>query len=216
MENQESQKLALFKFSLVAPLVNNTYQAASKAQYFRDVAANAHALPNGKMVRFSSGTIKKWFLLYTNDGFDALIPKKRSDAGIPRALDENAIQKIYDIKEQFPYITGKLVYQKLLEEGCIKKTKTSMSSVFRYLRENNLKRSNVSPVERKAFEMEYANDCWQGDSSFGPVIKVDGLKRQTYLILLIDDASRIITHAEFFFNDNAVNMQATFKKGISK
>lgn len=64
--------------------------------------------------------------------------------------------------------------------------------------------------------MEFANDCWQSDTSHGPVIKVNGQKRQAYLITMLDDASRIIAHGEFFFNDNAVNMQTVFKKAILK
>jgi putative transposase len=216
MKDDKSQELALFKFSLIAPVVNNTYQTASKIQYFREVAAKTLTLPNGKQVRVSSNTIKKWYLLYKNNGIDGLIPKRRSDIGIPRTFDEKAINKIYDIKEQFPYITGKLVYQKLLEEGYIKRSTTSMSSVHRYLRENDLGRKSAAPVERKAYEMEFSNDCWQADTSVAAVIKVDGIKRQTYLILMMDDASRIITHGEFFFNDSAVNMQAVFKKSILK
>ena len=216
MKDDKLQELALFKFSLIAPVVNDTYQAASKIQYFREVAAKTHTLPNGNHVRVSSNTIKKWYLLYKNNGIDALIPKRRSDIGIPRTFDEIAIKKIYDIKAQFPYITGKLVYQKLLEEGYIKRSTTSISSVNRYLRENDLGRKSTSQVERKAYEMEFANDCWQADTSVAATIKVDGIKRKTHLVLVIDDASRVITHAEFFFNDNAVNMQKVFKKAVLK
>lgn len=214
--NEDIQELALFKFSLIAPVVNNTYAAISQMQYFRDVAAKTHVLPNGKNVQYSSSTIKKWLLNYKKGGFDSLTTKMRSDAGMPRVITNAAIAKIHDIKANFPYITGKLVYQKLVEEGYLKASKTSISSVHRYLRENNLKRNQMSPVERKAFEMEFANDCWQSDTSHGPVIKVDGQKRQTYLITMLDDASRIIAHGEFFFNDNAVNMQVVLKKAISK
>ncbi len=216
MKDDKLHELALFKFSLIAPVVNGTYQAASKMQYYREVASKIHTLPDGKQVRISSNTIKKWYLLYKNNGIDALIPKRRSDIGIPRTFDEKAINKIYDIKAQFPYITGKLVYQKLIEEGYIKQSTTSMSSVLRYLRENELGRKSASQVERKAYEMEFANDCWQADTSVAATIKVDGIKRKTYLVLAIDDASRIITHGEFFFNDNAVNMQKVFKKAILK
>lgn len=210
------KELALFRFSLIAPVVNNTFTTVSKMQYFRDLASKTHTLPNGKSVKFSSMSIKKWYLNYRKGGFDSLIPKSRSDAGIPRALDEVAINKIHDIKEKFPYITGKLVYQKLIEDGYIKASKTSISSVQRYIRDNNLKRNQLAPLERKAFEMEFANDCWQSDTSHGPTIKVNGKKLRTYLISIIDDASRLITHGEFFFNDNAVNMQATLKKAIAK
>jgi hypothetical protein len=36
--NEDIQELALFKFSLIAPVVNNTYAGISQMQYFRDVA----------------------------------------------------------------------------------------------------------------------------------------------------------------------------------
>jgi transposase InsO family protein len=216
MEDKEKHELALFRFSLIAPLANETYEAASKNEFFRVVASKEHTLPNGTTARFSSGTVKKWFLNYKHGGFDALIPKARADVGQPRNIDSNAIAKIHELKGIFPYITGTLVYQKLVEEGYVKESKTSLATVLRYIRENNLKRSQIIPIDRKAFEMEFANDCWQSDTSHGPVIKVNGQKRQAYLITFLDDASRLILHGEFFFNDNAVNMQTVFKMAISK
>lgn len=216
MNEEEMKELALFRFSLIAPVVNKTYNTKSKMEYFRTVASKQHILPNNQTASYSVASIKGWYLDYKKGGFDSLIPKSRSDIGKPRVINNEAIVKIHDIKAKFPYITGKLVYQKLIEEGYIKMSSTSMSAVLRYIRENNLKRNQVFPEDRKAFEMEFANDCWQSDTTHGPVIKVSGQKHQTYLITLLDDASRIITHGEFFFNDNAVNMQIVFKKAIKK
>ncbi len=216
MNDKKQQEMALFRFSLIAPLINETYEAVSKNQYFRDIASKAHTLPDGSIVQFSSGSVKKWYLDYKHNGFDALMPKSRLDVGKPRNIDANAILKIHELKGVFPYITGTLVYHKLIEEGYVKESKTSLATVLRYIRENNLKRNQIAPIDRKAFEMEFANDCWQSDTSHGPVIKVNGQKRQAYLITFLDDASRLILHGEFFFNDNAVNMQTVFKKSISK
>lgn len=39
----------------------------------------------------------------------------------------------------------------------------------------------------RAFEMQYANDMWQIDTSHGPFIKIDGKNYRTYLIAVIDD-----------------------------
>ena len=39
-----------------------------------------------------------------------------------------------------------------------------------------------------------------GDTSHGPILTIDGKKVQTYLIQLIDDASRLIVGYEFFLN----------------
>ncbi|EKD94328.1 MAG: hypothetical protein ACD_26C00116G0004 [uncultured bacterium] len=216
MEPKNSQEIALFRFSVIGPAITNTFDAHSQSQFFRDAASKSYDLPNGKKVKYSSGAIKKWFLNYKKGGIDALFPKSRKDLGNPRNLTNPAIEKIHAIREQFPYITGKLIYQKLVEEGYIKVNKTSLSTVLRYIRENSLKRNQIAPVERRAYEMEFANECWQADTSHGAFIKCDGKKMKTYLISFIDDASRLILHAEFFFNDNAVNMQLVFKKAIAK
>lgn len=216
MKDKEIQELALFRFSLIGAIVNDTYQAHSQSQFFRDVASKSYPLPDGTIANFSPGTIKKWYLDYKHRGFDALVPKRRADAGLSRVISSDTIAKIHELKEMFPHITGTLVYQKLVEEGYMKAHKTSLSSILRYIRDNNLKRNQIAPTERKAFEMEFAGDCWQADSSHGPVIKSNGQKRQTYLVSIIDDASRIIVHSQFFFNDNALNFQIVFKKAISK
>lgn len=216
MVDKKLHDIALFRFSLIAPLINETYEAASISQYLREIASKTHTLPDNTVVKYSSSAIKKWYLDYKHNGFDSLMPKTRKDLGKPRNLSLDAIKKIHELKEHYPYITGTLVYRKLIEESYIKATDTSKATVLRYIRENNLKRSQVAPVDRKAFEMEFANDCWQSDTSHGPIIKVNGQKRQAYLITFIDDASRLILHGEFFFNDNAVNMQAVFKKAIAK
>lgn len=216
MSDNKLQEIALFRFSLIAPLVNNTFDACSKSEFFRNSASKTHMLPNGNKVKFSSGAIKKWFLNYRKEGFESLVPKTRKDLGKPRNLDSKAIEKIHDLKEKYPYITGKLVYQKLVEEGYIKVTKTSLATLLRYIRENNLKRNQIAPIDRRAFEMEFANDCWQSDTSHGPIVKFEGQKKQTYLITFIDDASRLILHGEFFFADNAINVQIVFKKAIAK
>lgn len=170
----------------------------------------------GKVFSFLLVLSKNGILDTKDGGIDAITPKTRCDINIPRVLRQDAIYQIHKIKEKYPYITGKLVYQKLVEEGFIKSSETSLATVLRYIRENNLKANQLSGVVRKAYEMEYANDCWQSDTSHGPVITVNGKKKQTYLITFIDDASRLILHGEFFFNDNAVNMQTIFKKAISK
>jgi transposase InsO family protein len=215
MKNQQLDELALFRYSLIAPLVNDTYSEASKEAYYRKIASKEYKLPNGKLARFSPGTIKDWFKKYSKGNYDALIPKTRSDAGNPRVLDVNTINRIHELKEQYPYITGSLIYQKLIEEGYCK-TKISLSSVLRYIRDNDLKRPRVNYEEMKAFEMEYANTMWQADTSYFPSIRINGKKLRIYLIAIIDDASRHIVHAEFFLNDNAINVQIALKKAVSK
>jgi transposase InsO family protein len=216
MDADMQRQTALLRFSIIAPLCNDTYDAPSKEAFCRQLAQKVYTLPNGKTRRFAADTIKNWAIQYKKLGFDALVPKSRNDIGKPRILTEPVIARIYELKEKYPHITGTLVYQKLIEDGFIKQSKVSKSTILRFIKANHLSRAELEPVDRKAFEMEHANDCWQADSSVGPVITVNGRKTATWLISFIDDASRLIAHAEFYFNDNGLNVQLALKKAIYK
>lgn len=208
----EAKQLALLRFSIIAPVVNNTQAFKSRMAFFRDAALKEYLLPSGKKCTFKIGTIKNWYTAYKNYGFDALITKPRKDIGDSRKLSSEATNKIMELKEQLPHITGKAIYNKLLEEGIILAKDVSISTVYRFLNKHNLK--YIPTMERKQFEMEHANDCWQADTSQGPVIKVNGKKLHTYLIQIIDDASRLVVGCEFFLNDNAINFQYVLKQAI--
>ena len=180
--------------------------------FFRHASTKEYELPSGKKCMYTPGTIKDWYNTYTRYGFEALKPKTRKDMGQSRKINSNVCDKIAELKETMPHITGKAIYSKLVEEGTISAKDFSVATVYRYLNKNNLK--YIATVERKAFEMEHSNDCWQADTSHGPVITIDGKKVHTYLIQIIDDASRLVVGCQFFLNDNAVNFQAVLKQAI--
>ncbi|WP_373000342.1 DDE-type integrase/transposase/recombinase [Lutispora sp.] len=216
MNEKLLKEIALLKYSIIAPVVTNTYVAPSKIEHFRKESKKQFTLSDGTLFSFTPETAKGWYLKYMHHGIDALMPKGRSDCGISRSLNDEAIRRIKELKNQFPHITGTLIYQKLIEEGTIRKIGTSLSSVLRYIRNHNLKANQLSGIERKAFEMEYSNDMWQADSSHFVVLNQNGKKSKTYLICFIDDASRLIVGHGVFFNDNAVNMQLVFKQAVAK
>lgn len=210
--DDEAKQLALLRFSIIAPVVNNTHAFPSQMAFFRDASLKEYKLPSGEKCTFKLGTIKSWYLDYRKCGFEGLIPKIRKDFGKSRKLSSDVEDKIRELKEQYPHITGKAIYSKLVEDGSILAKDISISTIYRFLKKNNLK--YIPTIERKQFEMEYSNDCWQADTSHGPIIKIDGRKVQTYLIQIIDDASRLIVGCEFFLNDNAINFQYVLKQAI--
>jgi transposase InsO family protein len=215
-KDEKYQQIALFRYALIAPAVAGTFESPSLAQYFRNVAAKKHQGPGGKHVEVTYHSLERWYYDYKRSGLPGITPKERIDRGRPRALPDSAIAMIQALKEDFPYITGKAIYKKLVEEGAVNAAGTSLATVQRYIRNNGLKIPAQGAQAMKAFEMEFANDCWQADTSQGPVIKISGRKAQTFLISFLDDASRMIVHAQFYLNDNAVNMQDSFKQAIAK
>lgn len=169
-DSGRQRDLALFKFSLIAPVVAGTFTQATKMDYYKETCSRQHLLPDGKMVKLSPLTLKKWYWLYTSGGLEALLPKARSDAGESRVLPGDACKQIGAYRKQFPHITGKKIYEKLVEEGYVKEGEASLDSLYRYLKAAGLAKENMPPQECLAFEFAHANDCWQADYPDVPVI----------------------------------------------
>lgn len=99
--------VALFKFSLIAPVVAGTFTQATKMDYYRETCEQEHQFPDGKKVKLSPLTLKKWYWLYTDGGLEALLPKTRSDQGGSRVLSKDVCGQIQAYRKHFPHITGK-------------------------------------------------------------------------------------------------------------
>lgn len=217
MNSKERIEIASIRLALIAPVINNTFTETSKMEYYRRVSANPVKLPKGNSVLYSPGTLSNWASEYNRFGFDALLPKTRSDIGKTRKLNDVVIEQIYTLKNTFPKINATLIYHKLIEDGLIKEKDVSLSTVQRFIKNNDLKSArNINMKDRKAFEEEFATGMYQGDTCYGPYITENAQRRRTYLVMLIDDKSRLIVGGRFFYNDNSYNFQKVLKEAVAR
>jgi len=66
----------------------------------------------------------------------------------------------------------------------------------------------------RRFEREHVNALWQGDAMVGPWLPdptVPGKKRRAHLFCFIDDHSRLVPYAEFFFDEALPRMERVLK-----
>lgn len=207
--------IAHFRFALIAPVIQGTYFEPSAAAYFRKVTAHELTLPDGTLFKYNPKTLEKWVESYRHGGMDALMPKTRSDSGTSRALNGTAIQEIFNLKEQFPKLNATQIYFKLVEDRFLPAT-VSVAAVQRFIKKHDLKSArNPNIKDRKAFEEPYFGAMWQADTCYLPFISEDGKKRRTYLIMILDDHSRLIVGGQIFYNDNAYNFQKVLKNAVS-
>jgi transposase InsO family protein len=150
--------------------------------------------------------------LYRAGGFDALMSKPRADKGTSRVLDEGTVVALSKLRREFPKISAVMIYEKLIEDGIINKLDISLSTIQRFVKNTTLDwPDNTAIKDRKAFEAEHALEMVQADTLYGPYITEDGKRRRAYLIMVIDDHSRLIVGGRFFYADNAVNFQRVLK-----
>ena len=76
----------------------------------------------------------------------------------------------------------------------------SASTLYRFLKQRGLsERQLLAPPAHKKFEAEHSNQIWQSDMLFGPYVqRPGGGKMQALLHAILDDASRLIPHAQFY------------------
>jgi transposase InsO family protein len=177
----------------------------------------------GNEYRFTWRTISTWFYRYKKNGITSIENKTRSDKNQYRKVKPNelaeAINEILPTmsKNKVGIFVKSTVYNLLLSRDYFQRSQLSLTSFYRMVRDNNLLDSEVTGKLRLSFAMQYANELWQADTMYGPAIKQpDGKWRKTFLIAFIDDASRVITHGEFFYRDNTANMIDAFRTALYK
>lgn len=145
------------------------------------------------------------------------MPAGRNDCGSSRKLDSDLKEKIAYLKERYPRMSAAAIFRQLKEDGSIKDGEVSESTVNRYVNQLALETGNMPTKDMRRYERPHINEVWCGDSSVGPYIKTaDGKKHRTYVIALIDDASRLVTGAGVFFGDTFVNLMSVMKSAVAK
>lgn len=213
---QNPFQMAQLKFGLIAPVIQGTYAEATPTAYYRRVTSEPIMRPDGSYFNYKISSLRNWEHTYRKGGMDALIVQPRKDKGTSRVLSGDAITRIYSLLDQFPKLPSTQVRIKLLDEGLVT-CKISERCVQRFVKEWNMRTAARSThKDRKAFEEEYFGALWMADSCYFPFIQDDkGSPRRTFLLMAIDDFSRMIVAAELFFNDNAANFQKLFKNAVA-
>ena len=177
----------------------------------------------GTDYQFTWRTISTWYYRFKKNGIATLDNKTRADKNSYRKVQVNELaEAIHDIlptlsKNKVGAIPRMALYRQLLQRNYFQRSQLSQTSFYRMLRDNDLLTEEQNKKLRHAFAMQYANELWQADTLYGPAIKqTDGAWRKTFLIAFIDDASRVITHAEFFYQDNTAKLIEAFKTALFK
>ena len=171
--------------------------------------------------RFTWRTIQTWYYRYKNQGVTAMNNHSRADKGKTRKVTPEEVLEA--INAALPHFQQKkkphksAIYRFCIEKGLLRADQIAITTFCRLVREYELLKDDVSETNKRrlAFSMQHANQLWQADTMFGPYVQ----QRQAKLIALIDDASRVLCHGEFFLEENADAMiqalrAAFYKRGV--
>jgi putative transposase len=196
----KAEKLALFRFGLVAPLVLEALPRGELTRRAEEIASRLYDVPDSRRRTVSVDTLLDWAMRYRNGGFEALAPKPRQDRGRSRTITPQLASLIERLKRENPHRTGTTLRRELALSSGKDEPLVSASTLYRFLKQRGLSEKQLlAPQAHKKFEAELSNQIWQADMLFGPwVQRPGGGRMQVFLHATLDDASRLIPHAQFY------------------
>lgn len=229
MEHEEEKKrmeeVALFRYGMIADLLHLGPEDKGLYGLLRKKAEGEYRIPGTTRSRVAAETMRDWLKAHRKAGFDGLKPRPRKDAGQSRSLPQEVVDLLVSIKDGNPELSVQLVIKEALATQKVSaELPLAPTTVHRILTRAGLMRREDGGAEgdRRRFAFQKAGELWMSDVMHGPAVGVGGkVKRKSYLIAFIDDASRVVPHAAFALSENTaaflpVLKQAVLRRGVPK
>jgi transposase InsO family protein len=220
---QYRQALALFRYGLIAEFLH--LPAGSRGLYarLREKAHLDYAIPGSTRTRVAPETLRHWLKDYRRGGFDALLPKGRADRGRSRSLPPALAEALLNLKDEQPALSIPQLITSVRAAGAAPETlPIATSTVHRLLARAGLMHKargedEASTQDRRRFAFAHAGQLWMSDVMHGPsVIFAGRMRRKSYLIAFLDDATRVVPYCAFSFSENTQAFLPIFKQALMR
>jgi putative transposase len=217
-----AETVALFRYGLIADLRDVRPGDRSLHARLEEKADREYDIPGTTRRRVAAGTLREWLYAYRRGGFDALKPRPRRDVGRARALPPAVADALCTLKEEAPTFSVLMLVATARQRGLIPPDLVvAPATVHRLLTRHGLMvRAPETPStkDRRRFAFALANDLWMSDVMHGPSVldEEDRRRHKTYLIALLDDATRVVPHAAFARSENVIAFLPVFARAIQR
>lgn len=220
MSKERRTEIALARYTLILSVIREATPRL-KRQLRQSIAAKEQPFPDGSR-RVSERSLYRWEKQYRKGGFDALKPRPRCSSPA-RAISVETLDRAETLKREQPFRSARSIINILQmdRENPIPEKRLAERTLRRQLAKRGattaLLTSTRSPKPYRRFERSAFGDLWQGDALHGPYLPDPAhpdQKRQTFLFAFIDDHTRLIPHAQFYWNEQLPRLEDCFRRGI--
>jgi len=212
--------IALFRYGLIAQLIHDPPPAGQQETWLRAIAAKSYRIPGSTRTQVSTTTLRRYLTAYRSGGFEALRPVPRGDAGVPRALPPEVLARAIALREEQPARTTQTLVDILQRDASLHLPHPiNVHTLTTHLRRSGKTRRLLAqrPTAYRRFERAQVNALWQGDALVGPWLpdpSQPGKQRRAHLFCFIDDHSRLVPYAEFFYDEALPRLERVLKIAI--
>jgi putative transposase len=218
LDDKTRDEIALFRYGLIADLLHRPDGEKGLYALLREKAERTYTIPGSRRTRVAAETLRDWLAEYRRGGFDALRPQPRRDQGRARAIPQEIADLLCQLKEETPALSVQAVIERAHAVVAAAELHLAPATVHRLLSRHGLmekQRQEPSSKDRRRFAYEKAGELWMSDVMHGPAVTTEGgRKRKTYLVGLLDDATRVVPFAAFALSETTAAFLPTLKQAI--
>lgn len=205
MSDDPRRAEALFRYAVLGELLHRRLRRGDLQRGLRARAAEVFTGPDGRKRRYAEKTLQEWYYRFRRGGFDALVPRARSDRGRSRALAPELQELVVAMKREDPGRSAQLIFEELLRAGRLRRGEVSLSTIRRLLRREGLSgpRKELERPARLRWQASRSGELWQGDALHGPKLfdPSSGKEIRVKVFALIDDRSRLVPYLRADFHE---------------
>ena len=222
MDEKKREEIALFRYGLIVPfLAPEELEWGVKGELLKRLVKQTLSLPFSKKSSLATSTIRRYLKDYRQKGFDGLKPKSRSDIGKSQKIPSDILEKAFVLKREEPRRSANKIIQLMEAHQMANPGLLKPSTLYRIFNQNDLTTKQLKKTQKsfRSFQAEHPNQIWQSDVLYGPYLPDPdrpSAKKQTYLVAVLDDFSRLIPHAEFYWHERLPHLENTLQKAILK
>ena len=212
--NDEQLEEIQQKYALLEPLLDEYLSPQEKKQ---------HAEAVRQSLQISERTLRRYLQHFREQGIQRLCRSRRSDAGKMRVFSEQILQRAQELLEQNSRRSIPMLMELLQADEKVGEQVKNVSASTLYF---HLKKAGYEFGGRGAdppsgiyrrFEADYPNQLWQGDARHGiplPHPDKEGKRKMTYLFAWVDDFSRKIMDAHYYWDEKLPRMEDCFRRAV--
>lgn len=213
-------QVAAFRYGLIAPIVcrQTPLMPGELKAYLEEVANQVYDIPGSTRQQVSVRTVERYLSLYRKGGYAALMPEVKSSKGSTR-LPADILQKAVELRKERPERSVEQIIFLLEEHGITPKGSVAYSTLSRQLRQVGATRQVLQEKSTgyRRFEAEDIHVIWQADfqhTLYLPDPKNPKRNKKALLFAILDDYSRYVVQAQFYWDEKLPRLEDSLKKAI--
>ena len=213
-DQKKAEEIAAQRMQLLSPLLAEGLDNAQARQIKARICEQSG---------ISERTLRRYLTQYRREGFSGLKPNGKSGHRVSETVPPEVLEQAILLRRQVPsrsisQIIQILEWEGLAEPGQIKRSTLQEKLAERGYSARHMKLYAESGTAARRYQKKYRNQLWHSDLKYGPYLPIgqDGRKKQVYLVIFIDDATRLILHGQFYPMLDQIIVEDAFRQAVLK